>query len=61
MIAIFEDLRHENQGMDRIDKSHMFLLPKRQGANKVENFHPISLSNSIYLIIVKVLQTGYRG
>ena len=39
----------------RINKSHLFLLPKRQGADRVEDFRPISLSNSIYLIIAKVL------
>ena len=44
-----------NRGMERINKFHLFLLPKRQGAIKVEDFYPISLSNFIYLIIAKVL------
>ena len=55
MTTMFEDLHQEVQGMERIDKSHIFLLPKYQGADRVEEFRPISLSNSIYLIIAKVL------
>ena len=59
-MAMFEDLHHENQGMERINKSHMFLLPKYQGADQVEDFRLISLSNSIYLIIAKVLSNRLR-
>ena len=54
VMAMFEDLHHENMVMERINKSHIFLLPKRQGADRFEDFCPISLSNSIYLIIAKV-------
>ena len=41
--------------MERIKKGHFFLLPKHYGADIVEDFRPISLSSSIYLIIAKVL------
>ena len=42
--------------MERIKKSQLFLVPKHQVADKVEKFPPpISLSNSIYLIIAKLL------
>ena len=41
--------------MEKINKSHIFLLPKCQGALRVEDFRSISSSNSIYLIIAKVL------
>ena len=57
---MLEQFRHENCGMERNNKSHLFLLPKRQGADRVEDFCPIYLSNSIYLIIVKVLVNRLR-
>ena len=60
-MAMFEDLRHENRGMERINKSHMFLFAMRQVADRVEDFRPISLSNSIYLVIPKVLANRLRG
>ena len=44
-----------NGGMETINKSHLFFLPKCQGAVRVGEFRHISLSNSIYLIIAKLL------
>ena len=41
--------------MERVNKSHLFLLTKCQGVVKVEDFQPISLSNCINLIIAKIL------
>ena len=41
--------------MDRLNKAYLALIPKCQGAEQVGDFRPISLSNSIYLIIAKVL------
>ena len=41
--------------MDRLNKAYIVLIPKVQGAEKIGEFRPISLSNSIYLIIAKVL------
>ena len=41
--------------MAKINRSHLFLPQKRLGADRVEDFRPISLSNSIYLRIAKVL------
>ena len=60
VIATVEELNQESTGMERINKSHLFLPQKHQGADRVEKFCPISLSNSIYLIITKVLANKLR-
>ena len=41
--------------MVKINRSHLFLLLKCQGSIRVDDFRPISLSSSIYLIIEMVL------
>ena len=41
--------------MDRLNRAYIVLIPKVQGAEQIGDFWPISLSNSIYLIIAKVL------
>ena len=41
--------------MEKINKSYLFMLPKRQGAESINDYLPIALSNSIYLIMAKVL------
>ena len=46
--------------MDRINRAYITLLPKTSGAERVGDFRPISLSNSIYLIIAKVLANRLR-
>ena len=55
VMVMIEEFQYRTGDMTKINKSHLFLLLKRQGAYRVENFHSISLSNSIYLIIAKVL------
>ena len=55
VMTIFEEFHLANCGMERINKSYLFLLPKCQRVDRVEDFQPIYLSNSIYLIIAKVL------
>ena len=44
--------------MERLNKVYIVLLPKIPGAESIGDFRPIALSNSIYLIIAKVL--AYR-
>ena len=58
-MAILEEFCLGNYDKERIKKSHIFLLQKCQGAVEVD-FHPMSLSNSIYLIITKVLANRLR-
>ena len=55
VMATLEELRSPQANMERINKSYLFMLPKRQGAENVNDYRPISLSNSIYLIVAKVL------
>ena len=47
--------------MDRINRAFIILLPKTPRAERVGDFRPILLSNSIYLIITKVLADRLRG
>ena len=55
VMATLEELRSPQVNMERINKSYLFLLSKRQGAENVNEYRPISLSNSICLILAKVL------
>ena len=41
--------------MERLNKVFLVLIPKNPGAEQISDFRPIALSNSIYLIIAKVL------
>ena len=49
-----------NRGLECINKSYLFLLPKCPRVVGVKDSLPISLSNSIYLIIAKVLANRLR-
>ena len=58
VMATLEELRSPQANMEMINKSYLFMLPKRQVAENVNDYRPISLSNSIYLIVAKVRPTG---
>ena len=58
VMATLEELRSPQANMEKINKSCLFMLPKRQGAENINDYRPISLSNSINLIMAKVL--AYR-
>ena len=60
VMAMFEEFCQGNRGMERINRSYPFLITKCQIAIKVEDFGPISLSNSIYIIITKVHAKSMR-
>ena len=55
VMATIEDFQIRVCNMDHMNKAFLVLIPKCQGAEQVGDFRPISLSNSIYLIIAKVL------
>ena len=60
VMATIEDFRLGHGNMDRINKAYIILLPKVEGAERIGDFRPISLSNSIYLIIAKLLANRLR-
>ena len=46
--------------MERLNKVFLVLIPKNPGALQIGDFRPTALSNSIYLIIAKVLPNCLR-
>ena len=52
---MLKEFQQGTGSMEKINELHLFLLPKCHGAVRVEDFRPISLSTSIYVIIAKVL------
>ena len=46
--------------MERLNKVYLNLIPKVPGVEQIDDFRPIALSNSIYLIIAKVLANRLR-
>ena len=53
--AALKEFRAERCQMKRLNKAYIVLLPKVQGTEQVGDFHPISLSNFLYMIFSKVL------
>ena len=60
VMALIEEFRVGRCNMDRLNKAYIILIPKVEGAELIGDFRPISLSNSIYLIIAKVLANRLR-
>ena len=56
---MIEDFRVGRCNMDRLNKAYIILLQKIEGAELIRDFRPISSSNSIYLIIAKVLAIAF--
>ena len=61
VMARMEEFHAGTCHMGRINRAYITLLPMVSGAERVGNFRPISLSNSIYLIIAKVLANRFKG
>ena len=55
IFGTLDELCTRNHGLEHSNKSYLFLLPKCPGAVRVGKFLLISLFNSFYLIIAKVL------
>ena len=60
VMALMGEFHAGSARIDQINRAYIALLPKVQGAEQVGDFRPISLSNSIYLIIAKVLANHLR-
>ena len=59
-MATIEDFLAGRCNMDRLNRAYIILIPKVEGAEQIGDFRPILLSNSIYLIIAKVLANRLR-
>ena len=57
---MMEDFHAGRCQMENLNKVYLILLPKTVGAKSIGDFWPISLSNSIYLIMAKVLANRLR-
>ena len=55
VMVMIEDFKVGHCNMDHLNKAYIILLSKVEGAELIGDFRPISLSNSIYLIIAKML------
>ena len=61
VMATIEYFRAGRCNMNWINRAYIVLIPKVQGAEQIGDFRAVSLSNSIYLIIAKVLANRLRG
>lgn len=53
--AIVEDSRWVKTFLGALNANFITLIPKEEGENSLERYHPISLSNVIYRIISKII------
>ena len=60
LLSVMEDFHAGRCQKENLNKVYLILLPKTVGAESIGDFRPISLSNSIYLIIAKVLANRLR-
>ena len=58
-MATMDEFQRVNYDMERVNSSHLFLLPKYQDAVIVRDYQSISLSNPIYFIILKVMENRF--
>ena len=55
VLNVIHEFELGNSGFERLNKSYLFLLPKKSCAERFSDYRPIALSNSIYLIISKII------
>jgi len=58
---LIEDFQHGNLCLRSINASNITLIPKTEGANRINDFRPISLLNSSMKIITKLLANRLQG
>ena len=54
-MQVFEELHSQNAVFRSLNATFLVLIPKKEEANDVQDFRPISLVGSLYKIIAKVL------
>ena len=59
-VSVMEDFHAGRCLMESLNKVYLILIPKIVGVEYIRDFRQISLSNSIYLIIAKVLANRLR-
>ena len=57
LVTLFEEFYENAADLQRINKSHIVLLPKKVGVTKPDQFRPISLQSCPLKLIAKVLTT----
>ena len=57
LVTLFEEFYENTADLQRINKSHIVLLPKKVGVIKPDQFRPISLQSCPLKLIAKVLTT----
>ena len=60
VMQLMDDIYAGQCQMEQLNKVYIVFLPKVHGAELIGDFRPIALSNSIYLIIAKVLANCFR-
>lgn len=55
LMRIFEELYNGSLQMHRLNEALIVLIPKKEGAESISDFRPISLLNGVYKIVTKVL------
>ncbi|KAK1274779.1 hypothetical protein QJS04_geneDACA000807 [Acorus gramineus] len=60
-MEMFEEFHSGQQGCGCLNATFIALIPKNSGADRVSNYRPISLLNSSYKIIAKVLASQLRS
>jgi hypothetical protein len=55
VMQMMEEFGRKNKGFDKLNIYYLFLLPKKEGAEIIQNFRLIALSNAMYLLVAKVL------
>lgn len=61
LFRLFSTLENGQLFLKRLKYAIIYLIPKKKGDDRVENFRPISLLNCSYKIVTKVLTSRLNG
>lgn len=59
-MGFFKDFHERGRFVKSIKASFLVLIPKRGGAEDLRDFRPISLVDSLYKLLAKVLTNGLK-